>query len=89
MLQATQETAPKLSFEECLQRMQTVVEQLEGGNLSLEKSLELFTEGIALVRQCQDKLAEAEQKVELLVTNKENMTTRQPLPSIGGTDLGV
>lgn len=89
MQQQMQEMSPKLSFEECLQRVQAVVEQLEGGNLSLEKSLELFTEGIALVRQCQDKLAEAEQKVELLTTNKENMTTRQPLPPLGGIDLGI
>lgn len=89
MLQPTQETAPKLSFEECLQLVQSVVEQLEDGNLSLEKSLELFTEGVTLVRQCQAHLKEAEQKVELLTSDKGDKTSRQPLTPVGGSGLGL
>ena len=84
MQQPIQETAPKPSFEECLQRVQVVVEQLENGNLPLEKSLELFTEGIALVRQCQEKLVQAEQKVEFLVNDKD----QRPIGP-GGSNLGI
>ena len=89
MPQPKQTMAPQASFEDCLQRVQAVVEQLEGGDLSLEESLELFTEGIGLVRQCQEKLAEAEQKVELLLVDKEGQTHRQPLNPLGGSDRCV
>jgi exodeoxyribonuclease VII small subunit len=74
MQQPVPEPAPKTSFEEYLQRVQTVVEQLESGNLPLEKSLELFTEGVALVRQCQEQLTAAEQKVEFLVSGEKNVS---------------
>lgn len=84
MQQPVPEPAPKTSFEEYLQRVQTVVEQLESGNLPLEKSLELFTEGVALVRQCQEQLTAAEQKVEFLVSGEKNVS-----PGRGGPSLGV
>ncbi|NLW16126.1 MAG: exodeoxyribonuclease VII small subunit [Firmicutes bacterium] len=83
-------TQPKqMSFEECLQQVQTIVEKLEDGNLSLEESLSLFTEGINLLRQCQEKLAEAEQKVELLMTDKEGKLARQAMAPAGGSSIGV
>ncbi len=84
MPQPKEMATPPATFEECLQQVQTVVERLEGGNLSLEESLELFTEGINLVRQCQERLAKAERKVELLVTDKEGQSKRQPLSGLGG-----
>ncbi|HBK84969.1 MAG TPA: exodeoxyribonuclease VII small subunit [Firmicutes bacterium] len=87
MSQPITETASRLGFEECLQRVQSVVEQLEGGNLSLEKSLQLFTEGISMVRQCQAHLEEAEKKVELLLPERGN--ARRPLPLAEGSDIGV
>lgn len=89
MSQPTPETASKLSFEECLQRVQSVVEQLEGGDLSLEKSLQLFTEGVTMVRQCQEHLDEAEQKVELLVPDRGGKSTRRPLSGAEGSEFGV
>lgn len=54
-------------FETSLARLETLVEQMESGDLSLDESLKLFEEGIKLTRECQQALAEAEQKVSLLL----------------------
>ena len=58
-------------FEEAIADLQQVVEQLESGDLSLEDSLAAFEKGVGLVRYCNQKLSEVEQKVELLVKDKE------------------
>lgn len=53
-------------FEQALGELETLVERMEQGELSLEASLAEFERGIALARQCQQSLAAAEQKVRLL-----------------------
>lgn len=58
-------------FEEAIADLQQVVEQLESGDLSLEDSLAAFEKGVGLVRYCNQKLSEVEQKVELLVKDKQ------------------
>ena len=50
-----------------LQELESVVEQLETGDLSLEEALKQFERGIKLARKCQTTLKEAEQKVEILL----------------------
>ncbi len=54
-------------FEQALSELEAVVEQLESGELSLEQSLQRFERGIALTRACQRSLAEAEQRVKVLM----------------------
>ena len=54
-------------FEHSLAELQTLVERLENGELSLEESLSSFEQGIRLTRECQGALAQAEQKVQLLL----------------------
>ncbi|MFT4676617.1 MAG: exodeoxyribonuclease VII small subunit [Patiriisocius sp.] len=54
-------------FESSLARLETLVEQMESGEMSLDESLKLFEEGIKLTRECQQALSEAEQKVNLLL----------------------
>lgn len=54
-------------FEESLARLESLVEKMESGDLSLEDSLKTFEEGIKLTRECQEALKDAEQKVKLLV----------------------
>jgi exodeoxyribonuclease VII small subunit len=54
-------------FEEALQTLETLVEAMEEGNLSLEESLQAFEKGIKLTRECQLALEQAEQKVKVLV----------------------
>ncbi len=54
-------------FEAALAELEKLVETLEQGDLSLEASLKHFERGVALTRQCQKALKDAEQKVELLM----------------------
>ena len=54
-------------FETSLAELQTLVERLESGELSLEDSLGAFEQGIRLTRECQSALAQAEQKVQVLL----------------------
>ncbi len=60
-----------VNFENQLQELESIVEQLEGGELPLEQALKVFEKGVKLSRQCQQLLAEAEQKVTILMDNQE------------------
>jgi exodeoxyribonuclease VII small subunit len=55
-----------LSFEDALTQLESLVEQMERGELSLEDSLASFERGVALTRRCEAALKAAEQKVEIL-----------------------
>ena len=57
------------SFETALAKLESLIERMESGDLTLEESLKSFEQGIALTRSCQQALAEAEQKVEILTGN--------------------
>ena len=59
-------------FEDALERLEKIVETLEKGNLSLEDSMKAFMEGIKLVQFCNQKLEEADKKIEMLVRGSEN-----------------
>lgn len=56
-----------INFEKTLAELETLVEKMEQGDLSLEESLQYFERGIVLTRNCQQALSEAEQKVKLLL----------------------
>lgn len=58
------------NFETSLSTLERIVGQLESGDLPLERALELFEEGIGLVRHCQSQLQEAERKVEMLLRER-------------------
>lgn len=58
-------------FEEALAKLEEITRQLESGDLSLEKSLALFEEGVKWVKFCQKRLHEAEKKIQILVKDKE------------------
>ena len=60
----------ELKFEDGLKRLEEIVAKLESGNLPLDDSLKLFEEGVKLVRFCNERLAEAQQKVELLTKDQ-------------------
>lgn len=67
----------KFNFETSLSELEQLVEIMEAGDLSLEESLKHFERGIALTRACQQALAEAEQKVQIL-TEKGGKTELTP-----------
>ena len=62
------------SFETCLDELEKVVKELEGGDLSLERSLELFERGVSLSDTCKKQLEEAETRVEMLIRRDGKMT---------------
>lgn len=63
------EKAEKSGYGEVVSRLQELVESLEGGQLSLEASLEKFAEGVQLVKRGEKLLAEAEKRVEQLLSD--------------------
>jgi exodeoxyribonuclease VII small subunit len=63
-------------FEETLERLQDLVRALESGDCSLEDSIKKFEEGMALARSCQERLTQAEQKIEILLkADKDGVRT--------------
>jgi exodeoxyribonuclease VII small subunit len=54
-------------FEDCLQRLEAILQELEKGDIPLEQALKLFEEGVQLSNSCRKELEEAEGKVEILV----------------------
>ena len=59
----------KMTFESATQRLDDIVKLLEKGNSSLDESLKLYEEGIALVRFCNTELDNAENKIKMLVSS--------------------
>jgi exodeoxyribonuclease VII small subunit len=62
------------SFEASLEALEQIVRQLESGDLPLEKSLELFEQGIRLSRECQERLSQAERRIEVLLRDNQGRT---------------
>jgi exodeoxyribonuclease VII small subunit len=60
-----------IKFEEALSKLESLVEELERGELSLEESLAAFEEGIRLSRICSKQLDEAERKIEILIKGED------------------
>lgn len=61
---------PTADFETSLKRLETLVTQMEQGDMPIEDALKAFEEGIGLTRECQSILDQAEQKVQVLVDNR-------------------
>jgi exodeoxyribonuclease VII small subunit len=64
-------------FEDCLQRLEKIVQELEKGDVPLEKSLTLFEEGMQISNACRQELEQAEGKVEILLKQNGRL---QPEP---------
>jgi len=76
----------KKKFEEVVEELERMVEQLESGELSLEASLAAFENGVRLVKLCNQKLTEVERKIELLVKDKDGKLQLKPLEELGEDD---
>ncbi|MGH7729705.1 MAG: exodeoxyribonuclease VII small subunit, partial [Candidatus Eiseniibacteriota bacterium] len=70
--------ADEPSFEEALERLETIVEELEGGSLSLEQSLARYEEGMRLSRRLTQTLDQAEKRIERLVEEEGAAPTTRP-----------
>lgn len=65
----------KLSFEAALQELETIVSELETGDVDLEKSIKVYERGTALKAHCEAKLREAEMKVEKITLGADGAAT--------------
>ena len=63
-------TKKTMTFEEAMEKLEASVSSLEGGKLTLDEALAVFEEGIALVKKCRKELDTAEQKIEVLLKDK-------------------
>lgn len=63
------------TFESSLNQLETIVKQLEQGDLPLEESLKLFEKGVALSRECRERLNEAERRIEILMKDSDGEPT--------------
>ncbi len=68
-------------FEECLQKLESIVDQLEKGNLPLEQALKLFEQGVELSNNCRKELEEAEGRVEILLKQNGKLQAEPFEPS--------
>ena len=66
------------TFEASLEALEQIVRQLEDGDLPLDKSLELFEQGIRLSRECQDRLSQAERRIEILLRDNQGRPAASP-----------
>jgi exodeoxyribonuclease VII small subunit len=66
------------NFEDSLKKLESIVAQLEQGDLTLEHSLKLFEEGVSLSSACKQELDAAEGKVQMLVKQRDGSHTLEP-----------
>jgi exodeoxyribonuclease VII small subunit len=71
--------AASLSFEAAIGRLQTIVEELEGGSLSLEESIARYEEGVRLSRRLTQTLDQAEKRIERLSTDADGEPVSVPM----------
>ncbi len=68
----------KISFEKSLKQLEQIVQELESGNLPLEKAMKKFEEGVKLSKYCSEKLDETEKKISVLLHDNNGNTTEEP-----------
>lgn len=69
----------EIKFEEALKKLEKIVEDLEGGDLTLDEALKKYQEGIELSRLCNQRLENAKKKIDILVKNKKGEFELKPL----------
>jgi exodeoxyribonuclease VII small subunit len=70
----------EIKFETAMKRLEDIVNELEKGELDIDKSLEIFEEGIKMSRICSKKLNEAEQKIEKLTRDQKGELIAELFP---------
>ena len=67
------------TFEASLKELETIVKQLEEGDMPLEESLKLFETGVRLSRECRDRLTNAERRIEVLMKESDGSLSLEPV----------
>jgi len=74
------------TFEQSMKLLERIVQELENGDLPLEKAIKKFEEGIKLTRFCSQKLDETEKKISVLLKNSESQMTEKPFVPVNDAD---
>lgn len=69
------------TFEQSMKLLEKIVQELEDGDLPLEKAIKKFEEGIKLTKFCSQKLDETEKKISVLLKNSQGQMTEKPFVS--------
>lgn len=77
---------PKKTFEQAMQELEKIVEELEAGDLPLEKAMNKFEEGIQLTRFCTNRLDETEKKINILLQDQQGDIIKQSFEPEKNTD---
>ena len=96
MTNQAKKTAPEANFEQAMKRLEEIVERMESGDLPLEQLIVGYEEGMKLVKVCQERLASAEKRIEVITRNsagkpavKEFAATPAPgAPGVEGESKG-
>jgi exodeoxyribonuclease VII small subunit len=67
------------TFEASLKELETIVKQLEEGDMPLEESLKLFEAGVRLSRECRERLTNAERRIEVLMKEADGSISLEPI----------
>ena len=74
------------TFEQSMKQLERIVQELEDGDLPLEKAIKKFEEGIKLTKLCSEKLDETEKKISVLLKSSEGQIIEKPLVDRDETD---
>ena len=72
-----------MTYEQQLQQLETLIKQLENGDLSLDQTLAAYEQGVALIRACQQQVEQAEQRIQLLAHDANGEETLVPFADPG------
>ena len=75
-----------MTYEQQLQQLETLIKQLENGDLSLDQALAAYEQGITLIRACQQQLEQAEQRIRLLAQDDNGEETLIPFTYLEDDD---
>ncbi len=73
----------KKTFEHSMKQLEKIVEELESGDLPLEKALKKFEEGVLISKSCEEKLDEIEQKITILLSDQSGNVIEKPFLETG------
>ncbi|AJY77252.1 exodeoxyribonuclease VII small subunit [Paenibacillus beijingensis] len=77
----TENKAADLTFEQAMERLESIVSRLESGEVPLETAIELFQEGMQLSRLCGGKLEQVERKIEMLIESEQGFEKKPFAPA--------
>ncbi|HIR90273.1 MAG TPA: exodeoxyribonuclease VII small subunit [Candidatus Limicola stercorigallinarum] len=83
---AEQKTVDELSYKEASQELERIIRALESGDMELEESLESYTRGVELLKSLRSRLADAEQKVSVLLADVDGTDKLVPAEAADTSD---